>query len=344
MQLTPILIGEGLVGQAALTGKVILMEPTAASDAEGSTSVLGKQRSLIALPVTTADGELYGVLQARPALLTENGARSNALVRVQVTGKLSTAKIVGFSPSDVRCLSCLYEPPSSKAGSFSEPKLLCQCKPRSLEPTLPAEERAILILLFRVGRCPIVGSALLNAAQHAEAVIDSKVCSRVIDVATEVPRCPALASPGFTSRWLHLSHPATTPVYPRQMHLSVCPSPSEAETVPDRRARHDLRCWQLFSTYDAHALSARIKSFALQLAPAADACAVTTKREKRREVSALRRRSNGTSAALPRTAAVGHPVRTTIMQCAGPSPLRIWTWPAQHLCARFAGTSRARAR
>ena len=147
---------------------------------------------------------------------------------------------------------------------------------------------------------------------------------------------------GFT--WLHLSlaSPLTSCHYP-------CLPPANAPVcLPfpfgGRNGRHDLRCWQLFSTYDAHALSARIKSFALQLAPAADACAVTTKREKRREVSALRRRSNGTSAALPRTAAVGHPVRTTIMQCAGPSPLRIWTRPAQHLCARFAGTLRARAR
>ena len=59
------MIGEGLVGQAALTRKVVLMEPTARAETDQSRSILGNQRSLVALPITAANGELCGVLQAR---------------------------------------------------------------------------------------------------------------------------------------------------------------------------------------------------------------------------------------------------------------------------------------
>jgi putative methionine-R-sulfoxide reductase with GAF domain len=68
-------IGEGLVGQAALTRKVVLMEPTARAENNQSRSILGNQRSLIALPITAANGELCGVLQARAfAAVADNHA------------------------------------------------------------------------------------------------------------------------------------------------------------------------------------------------------------------------------------------------------------------------------
>ena len=104
----------------------------------------------------------------------------------------------------------------------------------------------------------------------------------------------------------------------------TCPSPGEPASFPfgcrhrpDVHATQSRLLRQMFSMYDIHALRARVKSFALQLAPVADACAVTTKREKKRSVAAVQGRSGNASAALPGRAAAGQPVRTTIMQCVG---------------------------